>query len=666
MQSSRNWGEWLFVVGLSLAVAVLYSASLDNGLIFDDARLGDGTIFGPYGSLDQIKVRWLSYGSFVWVQQLLGENWAAQRGVNVALHLVTVFAMYGLLRLLLERTELPSAVVAAGDVDASRTVALRIGVALFALNPVAVYAVAYLVQRSIVMAAMFVALACLFFVLALTKQRTLWIGAALVCYVLAVLSKEHAVSAIALAVPLYVFVRRPAARQLAMLVAGVGVVLLGAGAVLYQAYGSIIGTVFDETSRAYVSQLEQTSSGVGERLHLLSVFNQATLFFRYGFLWFIPLVTQMSIDIRPVFPLSPLGWPQAAGALGYVAVVVGSIWLVLRRSDVPGLLGLCLLFPAVMFATEFATVWVQDPFVLYRSYLWALPLPALVALPLIGLKRSVLYPLGVVLACGFAALSFERIQSLHDARSAWADAADKLDQQAPASAVGRWRPLLNLGSEYLERGAYDTAYRYYERAEALGEPLGSARYSMGVSLQQMRQHERALEEFAKAEAKGFNEAALYYHRGESQFALGRFAQAYDSFGVALSKPQIEIAQRQTQLRRAEAAVASRQYDAAIAEYTKLVAADPGRTRYQVGLAMAHVGKRDIAAARAILDPLIERQPDAQAYYARALAFYFAGDAAASRKDLDLALRAEPGNGQFRALRERLESGQGVAAGADRP
>jgi hypothetical protein len=26
---------------------------------------------------------------------------------------------------------------------------------------------------------------------------------------------------------------------------------------------------------------------------------------------------------------------------------------------------------ALMFGTEFGTVWIQDPFVLYRGYLWA-------------------------------------------------------------------------------------------------------------------------------------------------------------------------------------------------------------------------------------------------------------------------------------------------------
>jgi tetratricopeptide (TPR) repeat protein len=663
MKTKADTSLLFFVLGLTAAVAALYWTGLGNALVFDDERLRDGTIFGQYGSLAEFRVRLLSYGSFVWVQDLFGAGWWKQRVVNVALHLGAALSIYGLLQQLLERTEFPASERAAAHFESSRTLALRIGVALFALNPVAVYAVAYLVQRSVVMATMLVALGCASFVKGLVTQRKAWIGAALGCYVLAVLAKEHAVTAVALAVPLYVFVRRPAPRRILAVSAVSALILLAVAAILYRLYGDIVGTVFDETSRAYVQQLEQLSPGIGGRLYLLSIVNQATRFFQYGLLWFIPVVTQMSIDIRPEFPLTAWGWPQTAAALGYVAVLAGSAWLVIRRSDALGLAALCVLAPALLFVTEFATVWVQDPFVLYRSYLWALTMPALVALPLIGLKRNVLAMIGVVLACLFAGLAFERLLSLRDASSAWSDAAAKVDPKAGAGAVGRWRPFLNLGAEQLERGANETAYANFAQAEALGEPLGSARYSMGLALQQMKQHARALDEFAKAEAKGFTEAALYFHRGESQYATGRFAEAYASYGAALGKPQAESAVQHTRLRRAETAVAVREFDTAIADYRALLASQPNNSRYLVGLSMAHIGKQDVAAARAILDPLLEKQPSGPAYFARALAFYFSGDPAASRKDLEMAMRAEPGNAQYRSLRDRLDAERGGAAGS---
>ena len=62
----------LYAIALAEAIAFVYSFSLNNQLVFDDERLTDGTVFGQYGSLMQLKARTLSYGRFVWVKQILG------------------------------------------------------------------------------------------------------------------------------------------------------------------------------------------------------------------------------------------------------------------------------------------------------------------------------------------------------------------------------------------------------------------------------------------------------------------------------------------------------------------------------------------------------------------------------------------------------------------
>jgi hypothetical protein len=61
------------------------------------------------------------------------------------------------------------------------------------------------------MAAFFVALACLAWVRGLSRDSKPWLAVAVLAYLLAVFSKEYAVTAAALALPLYVFVRRPRA-----------------------------------------------------------------------------------------------------------------------------------------------------------------------------------------------------------------------------------------------------------------------------------------------------------------------------------------------------------------------------------------------------------------------------------------------------------------------
>lgn len=644
----------LYALALAAGIAALYTFGINNQLVFDDGRLTDDSIFGQYGSLLQLKSRLLSYGSFVWIQSILGEGWWKQRIFNMGLHIATALTLYAFVLQLLQRTHWGDGTREAPEFSSSLRAAARLGVALWAFNPVAVYAVGYLMQRSILMATLFVALASWSFVRGLIGGQARWHVMAISCYVLAVASKEHAVTAILLVLPLYIFVQRPSLQRI-IRVGGVSAfVLAGMGALLYSRYGSIVGNLFDETSRAYALQLEQQQPGISAQLYPLSIINQASLFFRYGALWFLPYVGWMSIDIRPAFPLTFWGW-HLAGALAWVATLVGGGWMLVRRSDVWSLIGLCLLTPCLLFLTEFTTVWLQDPFVLYRSYLWTLPIPVLLALPLVGVSNKAVYAVSLIVVALFAALSFDRISSLQNPATAWTDASEKVDRQAPASAVGRWRPLINLGAEAQEQGNYNEALRLFSQAEALGEPLGSARFNMGVSLQQLKKHPQALESFAQAETKGFTEAALYYQRGESLFALGRFGEAFASFSQALQRPQAPEAEQFTQMRQAEAAVASRNFDAAIAAYRALIQKAPDKQRYQVGLSMALVGKKDYAAAMDILNAAIAQRPTGPAYYGRALTYFYQGNWAASAQDLAFALRAEPGNPVYRNLQQQLDA-----------
>lgn len=651
----------LYAVALGAGLAILYAFGINNQLVFDDGRLTDGTIFAQYGSLIQLKARMLSYGSFVWLDGILGEGWWKQRIFNIGLHIATALTLYAFVLQLLQRTQWSDSRRSIPGFSSSLRASARLGVALWAFNPVAVYAVAYLIQRSILMATLWVALACWSYVRGLISGQRRWHLLAIACYVLAVAAKEHAVTAILLVVPLFIFVKRPSLQRVIRVAVAAGLVLAAMGAVLYSRYGSIVGTVFDETSRAFAAQLEQQQPGIGKQIYPLSIINQAGLFFRYGLLWLLPYVGWMSIDIRPTFPLTLWSW-HLSGALAWISTLVLAAWLVIRRSDAWGLFGLCLLMPCLLFLTEFATVWLQDPFVLYRSYLWSIPIPALIALPLVGYSRNAFYAVGMLVVVLFAALSFERINSLQTPGSAWADASAKIDRQAPANAVGRWRPLLNLGTETLDQGDYNEALRLFSQAEALGEPLGSARFNMGVSLQQLKQHPQALDNFTQAEAKGFTEAALYYQRGESQYALGHFAEAFESFTKALQHPQAADAEQFTRLRQAEAAVASQNFDAAIAGYQTLIKQTPDRQRYQVGLSMALVGKKDYPGAMAILNSVIAQRPSGPAYYARALAHFFQGNRTASAQDLEQAMRVEPNNPIYRNLQQQLATPTAKSAG----
>lgn len=648
---------YLFAIVLLIAVLAIYIPGLHNELVFDDLRLVDGGIFGLYGNLLDFKQRMVSYGSFVWIDQLAGAGWWKQRIVNIALHIAVVASLYALLKALMANTRFPQDIEEQDHFASSQRAALRVGVALFALNPVAVYAVGYLVQRSILMATLFAVLACWAFVRGLQTGRPAWYVAALLSYLLAVLSKEHAVMTPALAVALYIHVRRPGWKNIALALGGSLLLLAVATAALVHFRGDLIGRVFDAQSVAFAQQLEALRPGVTGHIYPLSILNQAALFFAYGLLWVVPYAGWMSIDPRPAFPLGFASSWHIAGALAYVVVLCGSAWLLLRRTGALSLAALLLLFPLLWFATEFATVWVQDPFVLYRSYLWGVALPGLLAVALTGFRPRTIYTLGAVLGLVFGALALERNLTLGDEVTAWTDAAEKTDLKAPANAVGRSRPFLNLGAYYIRKGMTEQAERNIATAVALGDrgELGSgATFNSGVILQLKKKHTEALQAFSAAEQQGYAEPGLHFHRAESQAALGQLVPALESFRTALDlaerDPQQQSVVPTIRIRLVETAVAAQRYGEAINGFRILLQTNPNDPRLQLGLGMAMVGKGQTKAAIEIFDQLIAAHPGAPVYYGRAIARHQAGQQAASLSDLDQAIQLDPRNPQYTQMR----------------
>jgi tetratricopeptide (TPR) repeat protein len=527
---------------------------------------------------------------------------------------------------------------------------------VFALNPVAVYAVGYLIQRSIVMATLFAVLTCWAFARALTERNVAWVGAALLFYLLAVFSKEHAFLIAGMALPLYVFLERPTWQKSAAIFATSIVVLGAALAVLISIYPNLLGQTFDETSRQLAAQLDVQRAGAGAQVFALSVVNQMGLFFYYGLLWFLPYVGWMSIDMRPPFPLTLTAVPHILGALAYCGLVAASITAVVRRSDVWGLVGLCLLFPLILFWTEFSTVWIQDPMVLYRSYLWAIPIPALIAVLLTGFSPGSLYKAAVLVALVIAGATVERVWSLKNDLTVWTDAIEKIDSRGPANALGRYRAFLNRGAYHLGRFSPEPALEDFRYAAALGEPTGGAFLNMAVAQQLLKQHADALQSLAKAEAMGYREGALHFQRGESQYALGQFSAAFDSFTTAIASPQAVLAISQSRFRRAETAMQLQRYAAAVADFEMLVAAEPQQPKYLLGLGMSMVGVGNGTGALGAFNKLLAVKPIALGFYGRALAHAALGKADVAREDIALAVQMEPGNAAYRQLQDRWKSG----------
>ena len=624
---------WLPVV--LAALAIIYLPGLGNALVFDDEALASGRLFADYAALLELRTRVLSYGSFVWVREIFGDGWWKQRLMNLAIHAAVVIALYGLWREILGHVVPTAEPGEPAPAPLAASPALGVAIGFFALNPVAVYGVGYLVQRSILMATFFVVLALWLFLMGCERGHRGMFVASFVCYALGVASKEYAILAPLAAVPLFILAVRPSARTLGLLALAGAVVVGATGVALSMRYGEILGKPFDEYSNVYLAQLAALDPKAPERAFPLSIENQAWLFFQYGLRWILPASPWLSINLRPPFPVTFLTFPHVLGLLGYLAVIVGGFWLLLRHRDWRALVGVSALLPALLFATEFATVWVQDPFVLYRSYLWAIGIPGLVFVALHGTPTRLLAGGALVVGGLLTWQALDRVLSLATPERAWTDAIAKLPQD-PRS-VGRWFPYLNRGALYVDANRFNLAMQDFESSSKLGD-MGAGLVSRGSLYAANGELGNALASYDAAERQGHTLYNLPFQRGLALAAVGQPQAAYEQLQRARAMNPPSPTRELVLLHMGRLAMQLGRPDEAAALLEQLLTAEPANAEARYNLAMALVMKKDFERARVVADAVVAEGDTARARYVRALAHYGLARKDAALADIEAAIR----------------------------
>ena len=641
---------------LLVVVVILYLPALGNVLVFDDNILSGGQVFAEYWNPFALKPRALSYSTFSWLHALAPDAWWLQRLVNIAIHAAVVGMLWAFYSKLLVSLQLSTPDNGTPRPDGAQLAgtewALLAGIAWFALNPTAVYAVAYLTQRSILMATLFSVLSLWAVLQAMaTQRRRFWLLAA-VAYVAAMFSKEYALALPMLAIALIVMVKRPSRQQIVRLGA-IGALLAAVAAyLLYRRYGDIIGKPFDETSIAYVDQMNTVAPGVKALAYPLSILNQMWLFFEYGCRWFLPSTGMMSIDLRPPFPTRLTSQPHLLGAIGYLSLLAGSAVLMLRYRGRWALLGFCLFAPLVLFVSEFSTVWIQDPFVLYRSYLWAIAVPGLIYLLASYVSRRTLTGVAVVVAAVFLWQSTDRIASLRTELTVWGDAVAKLP---PERVIGKSRAYLNRGQAYQLASQETRALRDYQRATAFGDG-GEGLLNAGTILLAGGRAREALDAFDGAKERGQVSASLSLNRGSALMALGQPQAAFDAFTAGLGQaPGVqEIAALRRQ--RATAALQIGRMDEALADAQFAAAEFKTDPQIRITLGFALLAKGNRPAALAAFNDSIAKAPTGIAYYGLAGIYAEERRLPEARAAIAKALALQPENVEFQRLSAKLGTG----------
>ena len=511
----------LAIAGMAALAAALYAPFLSNPYFFDDRGIFSGLAFADYASSPfALRPRQPAFFSIAAVEILFGTV-EAQRALGALLHCATALALFFAIRTLQR--------------PASHRLAAFAAAALFAAHPIAVYAAGYLVQRSIVLATLFSLLSLGVFVRGAGAGRALNAVAAGLLYAVAVLSKEHALLAAALG-PVAIWAQSEPARRPYRYIATYWAVCAPAAILVVLLVKGVIGQRYEPDFAEIAAQISPAEAGWVGNPWLGSALAQAALFFRYLGLWLWPRTDAMALDLRVDFASLWSTPTAAASVLGFLAIGCGAALLAARRGSA-ALAGLGLLWFWALYLVEFTTVRFQEPFVLYRSYLWAPGLAIAAAAVLARLPLKAAVATGACALLVLSAQAHDRLRSFSSGIAIWEDAAAKL----PATPVpGAPRTLYQLGREYMnggqperavaviERclreypqafhcsfaraaihmrlGEYEAALPHLRRAIALRPEEGVALHHLGLALQQLGCRDQALAQYEAAYKLGFNGA----------------------------------------------------------------------------------------------------------------------------------------------------------------
>ncbi|MGA7750761.1 MAG: tetratricopeptide repeat protein [Gallionella sp.] len=514
---------YLPVVLLLSATFALYAGSLYAPFVFDDIDFfGNPEFIAKYGhAYFSLDLRWLSYATFSWTASWFGPDIFWLRLGNVMLHAANAIALFFLLQRLFQVTLANS--TESIDEPASSVWFAFFGALIFALHPVSAYGTAYLIERSILMATLFVLLMLITYLEGLLRGGWHWMVAASLLYFAAVYSKEHSITAPAVALALTLLIRKPSPALLRQIAPYCILSALIAVTLLLSVKG-ILGHAY-EPNAVGILDISAKKQGLAAlpNIHLLSIFTQSGLFFKYLGLWLAPNPAWMSVDMREPFAASFLGWPYTFGMVAFLAYPCIAVWLLLKRGGM-GLLGFALLFPWIMYLTELSTVRIQEPFALYRSYLW---MPGLFAALPVLFKRFAprkVFVLLTIVSLLLIPLALNRLHTFSSTLLLWDD-AEKLVRNKH-NVFGAERIYYNRGTELGQLKRYKEAIADFSSAIAIA-PFDLLYGNRATAYYFLGEYQNALRDFDRAIELDPDNANSYYGRAMTYRILGDFKAAQD-------------------------------------------------------------------------------------------------------------------------------------------
>ena len=498
-----------------LSVMALYGGFLYLPAVFDDTSFFASLNPDEYLAFDHSSLtpRHLVYASIALTVKWFGNSMLPLRIQGMLLHAGVAIMLYFFLR------KIQQSVMCRDGVSMNRWPPL-LAAMVFTLHPAAVYAAAYLIQRTIVMATFFALLTWFLVLKGLQTKKKGWLWSSIFSYALSILCKEHAVMVPAVAVMLAVWWRSSNEEGISIVQLAnrhkwilLGYVLVAVYALLSVKH--VVAYTYEPDATYSIDQLGLSNPW------LLSVITQGYLFFKYMFIWMLPNPLWMSVDMREAFALSWISWPQTLGFclfLLWPIVAIRLIWL----SELRAVIGFAMVTPWLLFATELSTVRFNEIFVLYRSYLWIAPV--FVIFLLLGQikSRAVITALFILPIVMFP-LAFNRISTFAHPFLLWNDAVRLVNNHEVSQGIGR--TYYNRAIEFQRLGNYKAAITDFSKAISIEPRFYIAYAGRASAYAELKEFDKAFTDFDLAIERLPKYALIYENKSRALKELGRTQEA---------------------------------------------------------------------------------------------------------------------------------------------
>lgn len=462
----------------------------NNPIMFDDNYFFNGAVHDQLlNKYFDFSLRWLPYATFEWTRVAFGNDVIWLHLGNSIIHACNGIMLYILLKYIFK--EVIKSEVKGLSLENTAFFASLI----FSLHPAAAYSVAYLSQRSMLMATFFAIAMLLLFIKSIVFENKIFLFISTLLYGLSVLCKENAIMLPGIAFIAAILVKKDIKHILKFSWPYFLICTFIAAYVFYAKKNEVdlYGSAYELGAPVMFSRLAIIYPDFNVKLaYPLSVFTQAGLFYKYLMIWFLPSSRWMSIDIYEVFATKFILFPQLPAAIFYVLFPFPFMYL-LQKRGLPGLLGFSFLCPWIMFFTEFSTIRIQESFVIYRSYIWLVFVSC--ALPFflqkMNAKKSII--LLSAIAVLMLPLTLQRLVSFSHPLLLWDDAARLLDGKENRPGVER--VYHNRGLAFFKEKQYLSALNDFNKALEIWPQYSFVYNDRGAVYLETQDYQKALEDF---------------------------------------------------------------------------------------------------------------------------------------------------------------------------